>query len=164
MRWSRALVAAIFVLAVAACSSPATSSGPDGNGNGNGGSSNAPASQGAPQSQDDGNGGNGGNGGSVDDIFDALIPPNSTETSKTTIGGAITASYTSTDSVESLVSHYGSAIPATGMEVFSTSNAQGATSWLFGDEAGSSFGGSVTVAPDTSGSGQAQIVVIVTGE
>jgi len=157
MRWSHVLVAAIFVLAVAACSSAPTSSGPDGGG---GSSQGAPASQAAPPSQ----GGGGGGGGDVDEIFNGLIPPNSTETSKTTIGGAISATYTSTDSVESLVSHYGSAISNTGMEVFSTSTAQGSTSWLFGEEAGSSFGGSVTVAPDTGGGGASQIIVIITGE
>jgi hypothetical protein len=168
MRWSRAFVAAIFVLAVAACSTPATSSsGPDGNGNGNGGSSQgAPASPPAAQSQDDGNGGNGGNGGSagdVNDVFDALIPPNSTEVLKTTSGNSIFASYTSNDSIESLTSHYESAIPGTGMEIFSTTNAQGGTAWVFAESEGSSFGGSVSVFPNTNGEGTA-ITVTITGE
>ena len=162
MRWSRAFVAAIFVLAVAACSTPATSSsGPDGNGNGNGGSSQgAPASQPAAQSQDDGNGGNGGTAGDVNDLLDALIPPNSTEVLKTTSGNSIFASYTSTDSIESLTSHYESAIPGTGMEIFSTTNAQGGTAWVFAESEGSSFGGSVSVFPNTDGGGTAVTLTI----
>ena len=163
MRWSRALVAAIFVLAVAACSSPTASSGPDDNGNGNGGSSNPPASQGAPQSQDDGNGGNGGNGGNAGDadaVFNALIPPNSTELSKTTASGTFFATYSSTDSVESLTNYYQSAIPGTGMEIFSTTNAQGGTAWIFAEDEGSSFGGSGSVYPNTDGGGSSVIITV----
>lgn len=159
MRWSRALVAAMFVLAVAACSSPAASSGDgNGDGNGNGGSSNPPASQAAPQSQDDG--GNGGNGGNADDVFNALIPPNSTEVSRTTAGGTFFATFTSTDSIESLTDHYESAIPGTGMEIFSTTSAQGGTAWIFADSEGSSFGGSVSVFPNTDGGGSAVTVTV----
>ena len=161
MRWSRALVAAIFVLAVAACSSPASSSGPDDNGNGNGGSSNPPASQGAPASQDDGgNGGNGGNAGDADAVFNALIPPNSTELSKTTASGTFFATYSSTDSVESLTNYYQSAIPGTGMEIFSTTNAQGGTAWIFAETEGSSFGGSVSVYPNTDAGGSSVIITV----
>jgi hypothetical protein len=155
----------MFVLAVAACSSPAASSGPDGNGNGNGGSSNPPASQGAPASQDDGgNGGNGGNAGDADAVFNALIPPNSTELSKTTASGAFFATYTSTDSVESLTSHYQSAIPGAGMEIFSTTNAQGGTAWIFAQDEGSSFGGSVSVYPNTDGAGGSSVIITVASD
>jgi hypothetical protein len=164
MRWSRALVAAMFVLAVGACSTPAASSDDgNGDGNGNGGSSNPPASRAAPQSQDDGNGGNGGNGGSAGDadaVFNALIPPNSTEISKTTAASTYFATYTSTDSVESLTSHYESAIPGAGMQIFSTTNAQGGTAWVFAENEGSSFGGSVSVYPETDGGGASVIIAV----
>ncbi len=161
MRWSHVLVAAMFVLAIAACSSPATSSsGPDGGGSsqGSAASQGAPASQAVAPSQ-----GGGGGGGDADEIFNALIPPSSTEVLKTTASGSIFASYTSTDSIESLTSHYQSAIPATGMEIFSTTNAQGGTAWVFAESQGSSFGGSVSVFPNTNGEGTAVTITVTDG-
>jgi hypothetical protein len=149
----------MFVLAVAACSSPAASSGDgNGDGNGNGGSSNPPASQAAPQSQDDG-----GNGGDADGVFNALIPPNSTEVSRTTAGGTFFATFTSTDSIDSLTDYYEAAIPGTGMEIFSTTSAQGGTAWIFAESDGSSFGGSVSVFPNTNGEGTAVTVTVSSG-
>jgi hypothetical protein len=168
MRWSRILVAALFLLAVAACSSPAAS-GPDDNPD-DGGSSDQPAASQAAASQDDGNSDGDGDGdgdgsaGSLDDVYNALIPPNSTEQSKTTAGGAVFGTYISTDSVDSLVDFYESAIPGTGMEIFSTTNAQEGTNWLFGEGDGSEIGGSVSVAPNTNGDGTAVIVTITESE
>ncbi len=104
-----------------------------------------------------------GSAGNVEDVYNALIPPNSTETSKTTASGAVFGTYTSTDSIESLVSHYESAIPETGMEIFSTSTAGGGTSWVFAESEGASFGGSVAVAPNSDGEGTA-VIITVTGE
>ena len=161
MRWSLAIMAALLVLVVAACGGqPAASSGNgDGGDGGDGGSSTAPAA-----SQDDGDDGDGGDGdvtGSVQDIYDQLIPPNSTETTITTAGGAIVGGYTTTDSLDSIVSFYESAIPDTGMEIFSTTNAQGGTAWLFAESEGSAFGGSVSAFPSGD---EVQVLVTVTGE
>ncbi len=172
MRWSRALVAAIFVLAVAACSTPGSSSGDgsgngNGNGDGNGGSSQAQTSQAqtsqAPASQGDGNGGNGGNGGSTEDVFNALIPPNSTEVSKTAAGGGFFASYLSTDSVDSLTNYYESAIPGAGMQIFSTTSSQGGNVWIFAQNEESNFGGSVSVFPNPDGGGTQVTVTVASG-
>lgn len=161
MRWSRTLVFVLFAFAVAACGGgPAPSSADDGGNGGNGGGSSQAAETPAPASQ--GGGGGGGGGDDMESIFNALIPPNSTEIQRTSMEGGLTGTWSSTDSVESLVSHYGSAIPGTGMEIFSTTNAQGGTSWLFGMEEGSAFGGSVTVAPNTNGEGTS-VIVIITG-
>ena len=164
MRWSLAIMAALLVLVVAACGGqPAASSGngDGGDGGDGGGSSTAPAA-----SQDDGDGGDGGDGdgnvsGSVEDIYDQLIPPNSTETTLTTAGGAIVGGYTTTDNIDSVISFYESAIPDTGMEIFSTTNAQGGTAWLFAESEGSAFGGSVSVFPSGD---EVQVLVTVTGE
>ena len=59
----------------------------------------------------------GGNGGDVEGVAEALIPPNSTEVSKTVAEGVSFIIYESTDSIESLQSHYESAIPAAGMQI-----------------------------------------------
>ena len=106
----------------------------------------------------------GGAPGDIDGMIDALTPPNSTETNRTVASGGGFVSWESTDSVDSLKGFYESAIPATGMQIFSTTNASGTTSWLFAESEGSSRGGSVTIAPSSSGGSGASVVVTVAME
>jgi hypothetical protein len=134
-----------------ACGAPAASTGDGGNGNGNG---SEPSE--AAQPSTDGGGGDGGGTGTAEDaeqVAADLVPPNSTETSRTVASGTVVATYESTDSVESLVSFYEDKIPDTGMQIFSTSSAQGGTSWLFAVDEEASLGGAVSVFPSGSGSG-----------
>jgi hypothetical protein len=151
----------LLAMLVAACGGgPGAST--DGNG-GNGGEESqgaeATATPESEESQDDG--GNGGNGGDVDAVADGLVPPNSTELSRTTAGGAVVVGYESTDSPESLQGFYEDAIADTGMEVFSTTSAGGAFGWVFAESEGSSFGGSVTVAPSNTNTGGSTVVITV---
>jgi hypothetical protein len=109
-------------------------------------------------------GGGGGGGGDVNAVVDKLTPPNSTQISRTDASGAVLVSWESTDSVDSLKSFYEGAIPTTGMKIFSTTNASGSYNWIFAESEGSSHGGSVTVAPSTSGGSGSTVIVSITTE
>ena len=104
----------------------------------------------------------GGTGGDVNDTVDKLTPPNSTQTSRTDAGGAVLVAWESTASVDSLKSFYEGAIPTTGMQIFSTTQASGGWNWVFAESSGSSHGGSVTIAPSTSGGSGTTVIVSVT--
>jgi hypothetical protein len=110
------------------------------------------------------NPGGGGGGGDVNAAVDKLTPPNSTQISRTDASGAVLVSWESTDSVDSLKSFYEGAIPTTGMKIFSTTNANGSYNWIFAESEGSSHGGSVTVAPSTSGGSGSTVIVSITTE
>jgi hypothetical protein len=102
-----------------------------------------------------------GNGGDVEGVAEALIPPNSTEVSKTVAEGVSFIIYESTDSIESLQSHYEGAIPAAGMQIISTSTAGGNVSIVFAEDTGSTFGGAVSIFPSSSGTGGSGVQVTV---
>ena len=169
MRWSRALTAfALMTLFVAACGSPAASNG--GNGDGNGTEQSEPAEA----SQDDGGGGGGGGdsggggGGGSDDAaqaFETLTPPNANELTKTEAGGVIFAAFDTTDSIDSLTSFYEDAFSDLGLQIISTTEAQGGISWIFGnDDSASTFGGAISVFPASDGSGTQVSVQVGTTE
>jgi len=103
----------------------------------------------------------GGNGGDVEAVAEALIPPNSTEVSKTVAEGISFIIYESTDSIESLQSHYEGAIPAAGMQIISTSTAGGNVSIVFAEDEGSTFGGAVSIFPSSTGGGGSGVQVTV---
>jgi len=156
MRWSRALAAPVLMLfVVVACSSPgaSTSSGDDG---GNG-SDQSQAAEPTPEatSEDGDNGGGGGSGSEdADAAYEALIPPNSQEVTKTTAEGVIFAAFTSTDSVDSLTSFYEGAFDDLGLQILTTTETSGGVSWFVGtDENASTFGGVVSVIPNQNGDG-----------
>lgn len=107
---------------------------------------------------------NPGGGGDLNALITALTPPNSTQVSKTEATGGVLISWTSTDSIDSLKSFYESAIPGTGMKIFSTTNAGGGYTWIFAETEGSSHGGSVSLAPNTDGSGGSAVVMSATTE
>lgn len=165
MKRALALLLTAFVLLLAACGG--SSSTPGGNDNGNGGGSSAEASTeasvDAQPSESADSGGGGGSGGSLDQIAERLIPPNSTETSKTTASGVIFVAYESTDSPDSLKGFYESAFGDIGWQVFSTTSAGGSYSWIAGESENSPNAGVVTVAPGSSGSGSTVVIQVGAG-
>lgn len=96
-----------------------------------------------------------GSGGSSDlaSLVNGFVPPNSTQTVRTDAADAVFVSYTSTDSTDSLKGYYENAIKNAGMTVVSTTNAGGATSWIFTKDSDSSIGGSITVGAGPDGTG-----------
>lgn len=164
MRWSRTFVAPFLIVVAVACSSPGGSTG----GDGGDGPTDAPEPTAASTDGGGGGGddGGGGNSGSMDldAVFEQLTPPNASETSKTAAEGIIFAVFESTDSIESLRSFYESAIPDSGLQIFSTTEAQGGYAWTIAESEGSSFGGAVSIYPSGSGSGTAVSVTIGSGE
>jgi hypothetical protein len=102
-------------------------------------------------------------GGTAEDAAaagEALIPPNSTEVSKTTTDTYWYVVYESTDSPESLKTWYEDKIPDTGMKVFSTTSANGAYSFAIARDESGTFGGAVTIGPSGSGSGSSVIIAV----
>ena len=162
MRWARALVLPLLVFVLVACGSSGASSNGNGNGNGNG-SSDAGEPTATTAASEDGGGGGGGGGGDVEQIAEQLVPPNSSETSRTTANGVIFVTYTSTDSPETLKGFYEDAIPRTGWNIYSTTTVSGSYSWIFAESEGSSNGGVVSVAPDSDGSGSAVVIQVGAG-
>jgi hypothetical protein len=132
-------------------------------GGGGGAQSQAPALSLPPApSAAQGGGGGGGGGGSAADveaIGKALIPPNSTEVSKTTVPDTWFVVYSSTDSVDSLKSYYEGAISKTGLQIISTTTLQGGVSWVIAQGSNSNFGGAVSVFPSGDGKTVVQVTV-----
>jgi hypothetical protein len=102
-------------------------------------------------------------GGATEDavkVGEALVPPNSTEVSKTTTDTYWYVLYESTDSPDTLKSYYENEIPKTGMQIISTTSANGAYVWAIARDESGAFGGAVTVGPSGSGSGSSVIVAV----
>jgi hypothetical protein len=150
--------ALVVALTVAACGGSAATSAPDDAGAGTGNDS------GAAASVDAGGGDTGGGTGSAAEdaakVGEQLVPPNSTEQVKTTTDTYWYVTYESTDSPETLKTHYESQIPKTGLQIISTTTANGSYSWAIARDESGAFGGSVTVAPSGNGSGSAVIVAV----
>jgi hypothetical protein len=160
MRWVRLLVLPVLVALVVACGG-----GDDEDGNDSGGSdggSNTPAastaggSAGGGGSNASGGGGGSDGGGSLpedfDEIAELLEPPNANETSRFSTNDGLVVGWESSDSVESLKNHYDDAIADAGFNVIGTTSISGTHQWLIGNEDGSGYAGSVSIAPN-SGSG-----------
>jgi hypothetical protein len=165
MRHARAMgmpLVVALILVLAACGGAASPSADDGDPE----QSTASEPSEAPASSDDNDDGDGnGNGSStdLDQLAEDLTPPNSSETSRTTAGEVIFVTFESSDSPDSLRDFYEDAIADTGLEVFSTTSAEGSYSWIFAESEGSSTGGVVTVVPSGTGSGSTVAVQIGTG-
>jgi hypothetical protein len=161
MRWTRLLVLPVLVVLLVACGgSPGTSTDDNGNGNGNGESTNPDVTATAEASKDDGNGT--GNDGDVEQLAADLVPPNSTETTRTVASGVVFAGYESTDSPDSLKSYYEGKIASAGMVIISTTSTSGTYGFIFAeDDQGSGFGGSIAIAPSSSGGSGSTVVVTV---
>lgn len=153
MRWTRALVLVAILVLMAACGGggPAESAGGDGNGNGDGTSQSEPAEASAAPPPDDGNGNGGGPAGDLEELLDALEPPNSTEVSRTSAENFLFVIFSSTDSAESLADFYENAIADAGYDTITRSETQGTYSWIFGDDANANAAGVVGVGPTTDG-------------
>lgn len=93
-------------------------------------------------------------------VGEALVPPNSTEVSKTTTDTYWYVLYESTDSPETLKGWYENEIPKTGMKIISTTSAGGSYVWSIARDESGSFGGGVTVGPSGNGSGSSVIVAV----
>ena len=157
MSRARALALPVLMVLVVACGGPAASQ-----------SSGSEASNDAPSSAAASTGGEasaaastGSGGGDVEAVAEALIPPNSTEVSKTTADGISFVIYESSDSVDSLRSHYESAIPGAGMQIISTSETGETVSIVFAEDTGSTFGGAVNLFPSSTGGGGSGVQVTV---
>lgn len=151
MRWSRYLLALALALLVVACGSPAeTTDGGDGGGDGNGTQESEPEET---SGDGDGGGGNGSGSLDVDRVFEILTPDNATELSKTTAGGLIFAAWDSDESFDSLRSFYEGAINEAGLDIFSTTEAQGGIAWTVAEDEQGTFGGSISLFPASDGSG-----------
>jgi hypothetical protein len=151
-----AALAALLMLVAAACGGSAASSAPADAGTGSG------SGNGTAASADAGSGSGSGTAAASDaaKVGEQLQPPNSTETSKTTTGGYWYAIYHSSDSPDSLKSFFEGQIPKTGLQIVSTTTANGTYSWLVANDSSGTFGGSVTVGPGGDGSGSDVIVGI----
>lgn len=172
------LLSLVLGVALVACSSSNGSPSAGASTGGNGASQGAAASQGGnggnggasaqPSSGGNGNGGasaqpsSGGNGGPDDAVAvgEQLVPPNSTETSRTIMGNYWYVMYESTDSPDSLKSFYESKVPAVGLMIISTTSSAGSHSMLIARDETGDFGGSVLMSPSASGSGSMVIVAV----
>ena len=107
----------------------------------------------------------GGGGGGSDDVTavaNQLVPPNSTEISKTTAEDTWFVIYESTDSVDSLKHFYEGAIASAGQKIFSTTTIQGGVSYVFAMDESGGFGGSVNIYPSGDGKVAVQVTVAKT--
>jgi hypothetical protein len=134
-------------------------------GAGGGSATEMPAATEAPAATAASGGGGGGSGGGSDDVeavANQLIPPNSTEQSKTTAEGTWFAIYLSTDSVDSLKRFYQNAIANAGQKIFSTTTIQGGVSYVFAKDESGGFGGSINIYPNGDGKTAIQVTVAKT--
>jgi hypothetical protein len=149
------MLALALVLAACGGSSPGASSGDDG-------SKQSAAASVAESSSTDGNGGDksseGPATGDAESIADALTPPSATETSRTTSGGLILVTYESTDSFDSLTSFYEGAMRDAGLNVTSTTTADGGANWTFDAD---DVSGSVTLVEGGASNGGVAVAISI---
>jgi hypothetical protein len=175
MRWTQALAVIVIVLLVAACGGGGNGNGGDGGGDnggesqpadGGGGDDGGGDGGGESQPADDGGGDDGGGDGGqtgsfdLDHAFEVLTPPNATEISKTTAQGVIFAAWDTDESLDSLRSFYEDAFDELGLEVITTTEAQGGIAWVVAESEGSSTGGSISIFPASDGTGTQVSVTI----
>ena len=102
-----------------------------------------------------------GGGADLDSLVQRLTPPNATETARMNVGGAnITVTWDSSDSVDSLRSHYEGLFGNLGLTVVMSSTTEGTYVWFVQAGDNASLGGAVTVAPGSSGSGATVAVTL----
>jgi hypothetical protein len=158
-RFPSVLALPVLVVALAACGG-STDSPPGGDG----GPQSTPAANPTAPSDDGGGGGGDGGGGagpaSVQALADALAPPSGTEQSRTAEGGLVVVTYTSSESVDSLVAFYDAKLPANGLSIRNhgmSPDGHGAN-WTF---AVGAITGSVTIVEGGSGSGTDVVVSVL---
>ncbi len=159
MRLLSVLAIAGLMLTISACggnnagSSTGASSGSDA-------SSGSQASTAASAAAEPSSGGGGGSAGDLASLADALVPPNATQTVRTDAADGIFIAYSSTDSMDSLQGFYENAIKNAGMTIISTTTAADGIAWIFARGSDSSFGGSVTVAPESDSTGSTVAITL----
>jgi hypothetical protein len=146
---------AITLLLLSACGSSAATQQPAGDGAGT--STQQPIATKDVAATDAGPGG--GSGPDVDAVARALVPPNSTEITKTTAEGTSFIVYDSTDSIDSLKAFYEDAIRKTGLKIYSTTTVNGGVSYLIATDESGSFGGAVNIYPNGAGKTAVQVTV-----
>jgi hypothetical protein len=99
------------------------------------------------------------NNGDLQSLVDNLKPPNSSQVANFSTDTTSVVTYTSSDSVDSLKSFYDKAISDAGLSVMGTTDVSGAHSWIVTNDA-NNLGGTITVAPDPSGSGTSVSVAV----
>jgi hypothetical protein len=75
----------------------------------------------------------------------------------------IFAAFESDESFESLRGFYEDAIEEAGLQIFSTTEAQGGVAWTVAESEGSTFGGAISIFPASDGSGSQISVTIGEG-
>jgi hypothetical protein len=110
---------------------------------------------------DSGGGDTGGGGANLDIevVARALVPPNSSEISKTTADDTWFVMYETSESIDALKSFYEDAIPGTGLKVYSTTTANGGVSWAMATDESGTFGGAVSIFPSGDGKNVVQVTV-----
>jgi hypothetical protein len=154
------LAIAIVALLLAACGGSAATQQPAGGGGGGGGGGTATEVPAATEAGGGGGGGGGGGSGQdVEAVGNQLVPPNSTEVSKTTAEDTWFVIYESTDSVDSLKSFYENAVPKTGLRIISTTTIQGGVSYVIATDDSGAFGGAINIYPSGDGKTAVQVTV-----
>ena len=160
MRSMRTLLLGVLLVALAACGGqPASSSADESTG---GEPSTAESTGGEPstaeETPDDGGPGT----ADMDTLVAELVPPNSTEISRTEAGSSVLIGYESTDSVGDLRGFYIQKIAELNLTVLTTTEAANTYAVAFGtNEAGTGLGG--TVAVQNSGDVSTVLVTVAEG-
>jgi len=145
MRSLRTLLLGALVVALAACGGgPDNSSAAESTGGepSTASSASQPAGESPAETPDDGGPG----ATDVESLLSELVPPNSTQLSRTDAGGATLVSYESTDTVGDLKSFYVQKIAELNMTVLTTTEAANTYAVAFGtDETGQGLGATVAV-------------------
>ncbi|HTK45459.1 MAG TPA: hypothetical protein VL749_08930 [Patescibacteria group bacterium] len=164
-RLASALAITSILLAACGGGSAATQQPPGATtstGGGGGSATEVPADTQAAEATSGGGGGGGGGSADVEAVANQLVPPNSTEISKTTAQDTWFVIYESTDSVDSLKNFYADAIVRAGQKIFSTTTIQGGVSYVFAKDDSGGFGGSVNIYPSGDGKTAVQVTVAKT--
>jgi hypothetical protein len=144
MRSLRTLLLGALVVALAACGGgPDNSSAAESTGGepSTASSASQPAESAAESSDTGGPGAT-----DVESLLSELVPPNSTQLSRTDAGGATLVSYESTDTVGDLKSFYVQKIAELNMTVLTTTEAANTYAVAFGtDETGQGLGATVAI-------------------
>ncbi|HET9540553.1 MAG TPA: hypothetical protein VFQ46_08130 [Candidatus Limnocylindria bacterium] len=141
MRSLRTLLLGALVVALAACGG-GTASSSTAESTGGEPSTAASASEPAAETPDDGGPG----ATDAESLLNELVPPNSTEISRTEAGGAVLVTYESSDSVGDMKSFYVQKIAELNMAVLTTTEAANSYAVAIGtDQTGQGLGATILV-------------------
>lgn len=163
MRSLRSMLLGVLLVILAACrAGPASSTAESTGGEPSTGASAsepaASASEPAAETPDDG----GPAPGNISDLEDDLVPPNSSQISRSETPQGVLVAYDSSDSADDLKNYYTQKIGDLGMTVITTTDAQGTWAIAFGtDMTGTGLGGTIAVAD--SGNARNVVVTLATG-